>query len=150
MARTDTDTALDLVVVLARAHNAVAEHARAHAAEHGLSLGEFAVLEALYHKGEMLLGELQRKILVSSGGATYLVDRLSVRGFVERRDHPEDRRARHVMLTRQGRELMDRIWPEHARRLARAVGGVDRADRAALTDLLRRLGTHAAGPESAE
>jgi MarR family 2-MHQ and catechol resistance regulon transcriptional repressor len=150
MARTDPSTALDLVVVLARASNAVAEHARAHAAEHELSAGEFGVLEALYHKGDLLLGELQRKILVSSGGVTYLVDRLSARGLVERRDHPDDRRARHVMLTRQGRELMDRIWPEHVQRLTRAVEAVEGAERAALTGLLRRLGTHAAGLERPE
>ena len=37
----------------------VAEHARAHVATHGLTLQEFGIMEALHHKGDLLLGELQ-------------------------------------------------------------------------------------------
>ena len=103
------DLALKLWVVLARAHAAIEEHARAHAATHGLTLPEFGILEALYHKGQMLLGELQRKILVSSGGITYLVDRLEEKGLVERLECPDDRRARYAALTRQGDKLMQHI-----------------------------------------
>src|SRR3712207_3630263 len=85
--------ALRLWIALARAHNAVQAHAAADVARHGLTISEFAVLEVLYHKGPLLLGEVQRRILVSSGGITYLVDRLEKRGLVERRDCPGDRRA---------------------------------------------------------
>src|SRR5512141_2466339 len=84
---------LKLWVVLARAHNAVSRLVRADIASHGLTEGEFAVLEALYHKGPLLLGDVQRRILVSSGGITYLIDRLVARGLVERRPCPSDRRA---------------------------------------------------------
>src|SRR5829696_5942697 len=87
------ELALKLWGVLARAHNAVERHAQGHVQEHGLTLPEFGILEALYHKGPLLLGEVQRKILVSSGGVTYLVDRLTAKGLVERQDCPEDRRA---------------------------------------------------------
>ncbi|HEY0777923.1 MAG TPA: MarR family transcriptional regulator, partial [Gemmatirosa sp.] len=74
--------ALKLWVVLARAHAAIAARAAADIARHGLTLAEFGVLEALHHKGRMLLGEVQRSLLVSSGGVTYLVDRLERRGWV--------------------------------------------------------------------
>jgi MarR family transcriptional regulator, 2-MHQ and catechol-resistance regulon repressor len=98
----DQAQALKLWVVLSRAYTAVARHSEADIARHGLSTGEFAILEVLYHKGPLLLGEVQRKILVSSGGVTYLVDRLEAAGLVERRDCPEDRRARYAALTRRG------------------------------------------------
>lgn len=96
------DTALKLWVVLARAHRAIEEHARIQVARHDLTLPEFGVLEALLHKGPLLLGELQRKILVSSGGITYVVDRLEGKGLVERQPCPDDRRARYVALTASG------------------------------------------------
>ncbi len=71
-----TDLALKLWVVLARSFRAVEAHAEADIARHELTLAEFGVLEALYHKGPLLLGDLQRRILVSSGGVTWLVNRL--------------------------------------------------------------------------
>ena len=64
------ETALKLWVVLSRAHTAIGAQAATAITRHGLSLAEFGILEALYHKGPMLLGELQRKLLVSSGGIT--------------------------------------------------------------------------------
>ncbi|HEX7049080.1 MAG TPA: MarR family transcriptional regulator [Longimicrobiales bacterium] len=138
------DRALKLWVVLSRAHAAVAEHVRADVARHDLTPAEFGVIEALYHKGPLLLGEVQRKILVSSGGITYLVDRLAERGLVERRPCPEDRRASYAALTDAGEALMRRIFPEHARCLERALSGLDAADQQEAIRLLRALGRHAA------
>jgi MarR family transcriptional regulator, 2-MHQ and catechol-resistance regulon repressor len=66
---------LELWVVLARAYEAVRRHAVADIARHELTPGEFGVLEALYHGEPLLLGELQQKVLVSSGGVTFLVER---------------------------------------------------------------------------
>lgn len=145
MAKNDRqELALKLWVVLARAHAAVEEHARAHAAEHGLTLPEFAIMEALHHKGDLLLGELQRKILVTSGGVTYLVDRLVEKGMVQRRECPEDRRARYASLTPRGQALMRRIFPEHAAWLEHAVGGLNGSEQKEAVRLLRELGTCAA------
>jgi MarR family 2-MHQ and catechol resistance regulon transcriptional repressor len=122
-------SALRLWVILSRAHSAVARHAEADVARHGLTIAEFGIIEALYHVGPMLLGELQRKILVSSGGVTYLVDRLEERGLVRREPCPEDRRARYAALTPEGKRLMARIFPDHARTIERAMSGLTRADR---------------------
>ena len=141
----DTADALKLWVVLSRAQAAVAAHVAADVQQHGLTLTEFAILEALYHRGAMLLGEVQRRILVSSGGITFLVDRLVAKGFVERRACPSDRRARYAALTTAGEALMARIFPGHADMIRRAVGSLDPDEQRAAIDLLRRLGRGAAG-----
>ena len=135
--------ALKLWVVLSRAHTAIARHAEADIARSALTPGEFAILEALYHVGRLLLGELQQKVLVSSGGITYLVDRLEEKGLVERQECPEDRRARYAALTPEGERVIGRIFPGHARQIARAVSGLTAAERAQATALLRKLGTAA-------
>jgi MarR family 2-MHQ and catechol resistance regulon transcriptional repressor len=137
------EAALKLWVVLSRAHAAIAKHAAADIARHGVTPTEFAILEALYHLGPLLLGEVQQKILVSSGGVTYLVDRLERRGLVKRQECAEDRRARYAALTAEGEKLISRIFPEHARHIARAVSGLTSAERAQATALLRTLGTAA-------
>ena len=136
--------ALRLWVILSRAHEAIGRHAEADVARHGLTIAEFGILEALYHLGPMLLGELQRKILVSSGGVTYLVDRLEKRGLVRRDPCPEDRRARYATLTTEGKRLVARIFPDHARAIERAVSGLTRSDRERATVLLKQLGRAAA------
>lgn len=144
MARsTREELALKLTVVLGKAQAAVEARAAAHAASHGLTLAEFAVLEALYHKGDLLLGELQRKILVSTGGITYLVDRLERKGLVRRVDCPTDRRARYASLTAAGSALIERIFPEHTEWLERAVAGLTQAEQRTAIELLRSLGQHA-------
>lgn len=133
-------SSLRLWVILSRAHTAIARHAEADVARHGLTIAEFAIIEALYHLGPLLLGELQRKILVSSGGVTYLVDRLENRGLVRREACPEDRRARYAALTPDGKRLMARIFPDHARAIERATSGLTRADRDRAAALLKALG----------
>jgi len=140
----ETESALKLWVVLSRAHASISAHAVAHAADHGLSLTEFAILEALYHRGRMVLGEIQRRILVSSGGITFLVDRLAEKGLVIRQECPEDRRAKYVSLTREGTRVIREIFPSHAQVLTTAMGGLTSAEQQEATALLRSLGLTAA------
>jgi MarR family 2-MHQ and catechol resistance regulon transcriptional repressor len=138
-----TASALKLFVVLSRAMTSVEEHARRDIERHGLTLAEFAVLEVLHQKGPLLLGEVQRLILRSSGGITFLVDRLAKKGLVERRECETDRRARYAALTAAGEALIARLFPEHAERIRKAVSGLDGAEQAELTRLLKQLGLEA-------
>ena len=140
----ETTRALKLWVVLARAYSAVARRVDADIARHGLTTTEFGILEVLRHKGPLLLGEIQRKVLVTSGGITYLVDRLVAKGLVRREPSPDDRRARFAVLTPEGTQLIDRIFPEHARCVARAMEGLDAREQSEAATLLRKLGLTAA------
>ena len=145
--RSNRETSLKLFVVLSRAATAVTRLSDADISRHGLSPGEFAVLEVLYHRGPLLLGEVQRKILASSGGVTYLVDRLEKQGYVERQDCPTDRRARYAALTPRGRRFVDTIFPQHAEAIQRAVAGLTLDEKRQAIELLRKLGTSAAEQE---
>jgi MarR family 2-MHQ and catechol resistance regulon transcriptional repressor len=135
-----TETALKLYVVLMRASAAIAKRVEPSITKHGLTGAEFGVLEALYHRGPLLLGEVQRKILVSSGGITFLVDRLVAKGLVVRRDCPSDRRARYADLTPAGERLIDEIFPKHASEIADVMATLDAGEQRQVTELLRRLG----------
>jgi MarR family 2-MHQ and catechol resistance regulon transcriptional repressor len=135
---------LRLWVIFSRAHNAVAARAQADVVRHGLTIAEFGVLEALHHKGPLLLSELKAKILVSNAGVTYLVDRLEKRGLVERRRCERDRRAYYAHLTDEGSEFVARIFPEHAEAIAEALSVLTDEERATATEILRKVGRHAA------
>lgn len=145
----DLARALKLWVVLARAHDSVQKLVEADISRHGLTTGEFGALEALYHKGPLLLSQLQQKILLSSGGITYVVDRLQKKGLVTRRPCPRDRRATYAEITDEGRARMDRIFPLHARAVSRALGGLEPGEQEKVVRLLRDLGHHAASLDPA-
>jgi len=72
----------------------------------GVTLPRFDLLAQLDRtpKG-MTLGELSRRMMVSNGNVTGLVDRMVEQGLVSRRPSPKDRRAQLVTLTAQGRRF---------------------------------------------
>ena len=139
----DLAVSLKLWVVLARAAAAVGGQVDTNIAKNDLTTAEFGILEVLLHKGPLLLGEIQRKILVTSGGITYLVDRLAEKGLVKREECPNDRRARYAVLTPAGDALIRRLFPEHARRVAQVVSGLTMREQAEAIKLLRQLGLSA-------
>src|SRR3989442_7120502 len=69
----------------------------------GLCLTDFAALEALLHKGPLTITEIQQKVLLASGSMTAAIDRLEKLGLVARRLSTDDRRARIVELTGEGK-----------------------------------------------
>lgn len=140
----DDTTILKLWVVFCRAHSALGEQDGKNLSLHGITRGEFGVLDALYFKGDLLLGQLRRSLLVTSGGVTFLVDRLENRGLVMRLRSPEDRRAVIASLTEEGKLFFERIFPIHVRGLRSALSGLHESERDDLLRLLKKLGTSAA------
>jgi MarR family transcriptional regulator, 2-MHQ and catechol-resistance regulon repressor len=140
----DVEAALKLWVILNRAHRAIEEHSRRDNERQGLGATEFAVLEALFHKGPLLVGEVGSRILLTSGSTTYVVDKLERRGLVARRPCAEDRRASYVELTPEGRELIGTAFPEHAEAIRRAMMGLTDEEKRIAAALLKRLGLYAA------
>lgn len=141
--REHEDLPLYLLVVLARSFNAVMTHSNRSINSHGLNSTEFGVLDVLYHKGPQPLQKIGEKVLISSGNITYVVDKLQKKNLLIRRSSEEDRRVIYAELTAEGRELFERIFPEHKERMARAVSGLTDEEKAQAAHLLRKLGRSA-------
>src|SRR5712671_1304086 len=128
-------------LVLWKAASAVQAYAESSIAELEMCGSDFAVLEALQHKGPLPVNEIGKKILLTSGSITVAVDRLEKKGLVERRAHGTDRRARIVHLTREGRKLITRAYADHAADMERlASASLTRAGRETLICLLKQIG----------
>jgi MarR family 2-MHQ and catechol resistance regulon transcriptional repressor len=137
---TDREISLKLWVVLARAFRAMAERARRDVERHGLTGSEFAVLEALYHKGDLPIGELGDRVLLTSGSMTYVIDKLARRGLLTRRRCAQDLRVRYAAISASGRRLLASIFPDHAEEIRRATAGLSAEEKRTATALLKRLG----------
>src|SRR5256885_2833546 len=117
-------------LVLWKAANAVQSFAGESISELEMCGSDFAVLEALLHKGPLPVNEIGKKVLLTSGSITVAVDRLETKGLVERRAHGTDRRAGKVHLTKGGRKLITRAYPDHAADMERlAATSLTRAER---------------------
>lgn len=138
------DSGVHVWLLLWKAARTLETHAMRSIEKLGMCHSDFGVLEALLHKGPLPVSTLGEKVFLTSGSITTAVDRLERRGFVERRSDPEDRRARIVHLTKEGRVLIRKLFSEHERDMERAMAGLSTQDRALLIDLLRKLGKSAA------
>ena len=138
------ESGVHVFLVLWKAARAVESYAQKSVIELEIGGSDFAVLEALLHKGPLPVNEIGKKVLLTSGSITVAVDRLERKELVERRAHGTDRRARIVHLTKEGRKLITRAYTQHAADLERLVSAsLTPRERAALIRLLKRIGYRA-------
>ena len=116
--------ALKTITVLLRASQSLQELVKQEMASYGLNATEFAVLEFLYHKGDQPIQVIGKKILLSSGSMTYVVDRLEEKGYLIRKDCPNDRRITYAALTDDGERLMQDIFPKHTEHMNAVFEGM--------------------------
>jgi MarR family 2-MHQ and catechol resistance regulon transcriptional repressor len=130
-------------LVLMKAHRTLKRHAERSIQALDMCLSDFAILEALLHKGPQSVRDVARRIELTSGAMTTAIDRLERRGLVTRVDHPTDRRAWVIHLTPEGKALISTVFAGHEQAMDRAMRGLSKSERVTLTDLLKRLGTTA-------
>ncbi|MFD2924555.1 MarR family winged helix-turn-helix transcriptional regulator [Halobacillus naozhouensis] len=136
----EKDLSLKSFIVLSRANHAVEGKIREDIRKHGLNPTEFAVLELLYHKGDQPIQRIGKKILLASGSITYVVDKLEEKHLLQRIRCPEDRRIIYTRITDKGKNLMNGIFPKHAKGIQSIFGELDETEKETLISLLKRLG----------
>jgi DNA-binding MarR family transcriptional regulator len=114
--------------LLGMAFHAVMEEVHARLAEEGFADVRPAhgfAFQYLSVRGGATAVELGEHLGVTKQAAVQLVDELEKRGYVERRPHPADRRARVVVLSARGWSCIERVvalWAEIEERWAALVG----------------------------
>jgi MarR family transcriptional regulator, 2-MHQ and catechol-resistance regulon repressor len=134
---------LKAVTVILRASQAIQEVIRNDVAKHRLNSTEFSVLELLYHKGDQPIQVIGKKVLISSGSITYVVDKLVEKKYVRRIGCPEDRRVIYAALTSEGKALMDEIFPQHILKIREVFIDLGPDELKETISLLKRIGHRA-------
>jgi DNA-binding MarR family transcriptional regulator len=112
----------------------------------GLEPREFALLRSLAGSEGVTQQAIAERMGVAPSRMVAFVDSLEERGLLERRQNPDDRRARALYLTPSGRELLGRAFAvavDHEQRLTSDLSGEERQQ---LLDLLSRVGVHVGIP----
>ena len=125
---------------LLRAEATVRKRVAAELNREGVSPAGFSVLVVLTTAGGSAeLKTLRRRLGWSKANATEVTATLQERGLVRRRRDRNDRRLVIVDLTYSGRELVERLFPEHSDRVTQAFGALDETEKRSLAELCRKL-----------
>ena len=91
-------------------------------------------------EGRLTMSRLSSDVALTTGGITRLVDRMVGAGLVARENCPNDRRSIHVVLTPEGRAVLDRAVAAHMDGIERhLMAHLDGNDRAALECALNKV-----------
>jgi len=107
-----------------------------------LGPGWFDLMAALRRAGspyELNPTQLMRETMISSGGMTKRLDRLTEAGLVRRRPDPDDRRGTLVRLTPRGVALIDDALETHIANEDRVLSSLNASERRTFDALLRKL-----------
>jgi MarR family transcriptional regulator, 2-MHQ and catechol-resistance regulon repressor len=134
------DLALTMWVKLVRASTTFGRLTGKDIEQHGLTQPQFGVLEMLGHLGPMTIGDIGKRMLVTGGCVTVILDNLEKEGLVERVRSLEDRRVIKVQLTQKGQSLFTGVFHKHADKVAELASVLTEEEQLQLSTLLRKLG----------
>jgi len=105
----------------------------------GITQGEADVLNVLRQSGSapVMPKALTEALMCSGGAITNRLDRLEEAGLIVRSNHPSDRRAIQLTMTKAGRTLTERMIAERQRVDATLLPTLTREQRRSLVSLLR-------------
>lgn len=112
------------------------------ARSYGLSLSQFMVLEALFSKGDLTIGQVRDMILSSVGTISLVVKNLEKMGYVKRKTDENDKRVSILSLTDEGRDVIEKVIPENEAMIYDYMKDLNEEETATLLSLLKKLGAN--------
>lgn len=85
------------------------------------------------------MGELSRRMLVTGGNVTGIVDQLEGAGLILRTEDPTDRRVYLIKLTKEGRRLFGQMAIEHESWIVNLFSAIPKREQRALNESLAHL-----------
>lgn len=138
---------LKTFVITMKASKALEEVTKQDIKKHGMRASDFAILEALYHKGRQTIREISESVLISTGSITYVIDKLEKKELLIRTNCPDDRRAVYLEITDRGKQTMDGIFPKHQLVIEELFDGISESDKETVIEVLKKVGHKASNKE---
>jgi DNA-binding MarR family transcriptional regulator len=118
---------------------------KALAAQFKTTLPRFDLMAQLERAPQGLqMGELSRRMLVTGGNITGIVDQLERAGLIVRTEDPGDRRVYLVKLTKEGRRQFAHMAVEHESWIVQLFAGIPKREQRTLNESLAHLRAHLA------
>lgn len=108
--------------------------------KYGLTTPQFGVLEALYHKGDLCVGQIQKKTLSTTGTMPVILKNLEKRNYIRSFKDPNDSRRTIISITDEAKNLMDQAYPENEKKILELMEVWDQDDLENLVRILKKYG----------
>jgi DNA-binding MarR family transcriptional regulator len=105
----------------------------------GFSMQQFFMLMQLHHRGQCGVTDLSSRMEISNAAASQQVEKLFQLGLITRAEDPNDRRAKQITLSAQGRELLEASVNERYRWLEALSTNLSAADQQTVEAALKIL-----------
>jgi DNA-binding MarR family transcriptional regulator len=135
----EKDLSLKTLIALSRCYQDVHKKETKTIKEAGVTVSQFAVLELLYHKGDMRVCEITEKVLSTAGNMTVIIENLVKDDLVTRTIDPNDRRVNLISLTEKGRKIIVENFPVHVNNINEIFSVLSTDEKENLLKLLKKL-----------
>jgi DNA-binding MarR family transcriptional regulator len=98
------------------------------AAKNGLSITESKTISALMQEGPMTAGDLAKRLSLTTGAVTGVIDRLEAAGFARRTADPNDRRKVVVNLNAKKLKRLGKTYESMGETFQRVLGQYSTAE----------------------
>lgn len=134
-----TDKAMKTWVQVSKMFNRFFAQELKYFSEHDLTFNQFKVLEVLYHRGDLNIGDITKLTFSTPGNITVVVKNLKRDGWITSIVNPNDKRASILSITQKGKDKMKSIFPQHAENIAGYMGVLSEEELDTLYSLLRKV-----------
>lgn len=128
-----------VIIGILRASNLLVDDLKKTLKNYPINTTEFSVMEFLYSKGEKSIQEIRDRVLLASGSATYVVDNLEKKGYVNRIINETDKRVTYIKLTREGKDLINNIFPIHKKNTKKIFNDLTNGELITLKEILKKI-----------
>ena len=116
-----TDKSMKTVVRLEKASLKITNFTVHYLSKHNLTFNQFKVLEVLYHVGDLNVGSITKLTMSTPGNITVVVKNLKRDEWITAIKDPNDSRASILSITQKGKDIIEEVFPNHAKNLTKAL-----------------------------
>lgn len=135
-----TEKTLKTLIILFKTSQNLDKHIKKSLISTSLTVNEFVVLEALYNKGNLSVGDVLNYVLIPNSSMTYVVNSLTKKGYVKQYAKSDDQRIKLLEITTLGRKLFLDAYEKHYAHIRKQLDVLTHEEEAELQHLLKKLG----------
>ncbi|PHO08785.1 MarR family transcriptional regulator [Malaciobacter canalis] len=134
-----TDKSMKAVVRLERLRLKIHNKTVNYLNNFNLTFNQFKVLEVLYHRGDLNIGSITKLTMSTPGNITVVIKNLKRDGWIASIPDENDKRASILTLTNKGQEVIEEVFPLHAKNLYNWMEVLNDEELDTLYELLNKL-----------
>jgi len=121
------------------ANRAICREFSGRIAKHGITLGLWPFLRALWERDGISQRELSERVRMKGPTTVAALNKLEAKGLVQRRSDARDARKVNVFLTPAGRSVYRKVIPEVEAVNLQGLSNLSREEQAVFKNMIRRI-----------